>query len=661
MRFTISSIKLTNYRQFQGTQTLNFSFDKTKNVAVILGKNGAGKSNILNALTWCFYGVEVHKDPKAQEFGGMPIINVTELTALKPNQSTYAEVLVNIETDIGPWTIKRYIEGGRTAIGKIYLDLPRLTVIHPVGGQDKIVEGDETQKLINNLLPEALRNFFFIDGEQLREFFKFSSPQEVAEAIDNVSQLDLVVKATENLAKYEKQLRKNVKATTPQLEAVQRQIETLQKKIEGENVSLRNFHEEIEKDGRELAQVEDYLRQHNDASVAALQRERDSLKMDIQSLKRHLQDEEANRNGYLVDIAPFILLKDEIKAAYQLIQYKVDKGELPPKIKETFVRELIERGRCICGNELIGNAKLELEAYSKKLVLSELSEVSISGKTTIEDIFSEISDFPDRINKFNEKIVQFKDQFERKMLRLEHISSEIKGHNIDEIRRYEERRNQLTSIINRNKQQQLMCKAGISTLNSTLGEKIEQEKIELSKDKKNAQLRVKLQLVQDARTTLANTEHVVKAKIRNQVEKSTKENFLTLIRKKTAFKDVLIDEEFNVKIIHSHGYNAINDLSAGEYMILGLSFMSALMTISGFHAPVIIDTPLGKIDDEHREYITTELPKFLSGTQLTLLVTPTEYDTNVKQNLQEYLLTENFFEIMEDKSKITSQVKSHVC
>ena len=168
-------------------------------------------------------------------------------------------------------------------------------------------------------------------------------------------------------------------------------------------------------------------------------------------------------------------------------------------------------------------------------------------------------------------------------------------------------------------------------------------------------------MVQDARTTLANTEYVVKAKIRNQVEKSTKENFLTLIRKKTAFKDVLIDEEFNVKIIHSHGYNAINDLSAGEYMILGLSFMSALMTISGFHAPVIIDTPLGKIDDEHREYITTELPKFLSGTQLTLLVTPTEYDTNVEQNLQEYLLTENFFEIMEDKSKITSQVKSHVC
>ena len=59
--------------------------------------------------------------------------------------------------------------------------------------------------------------------------------------------------------------------------------------------------------------------------------------------------------------------------------------------------------------------------------------------------------------------------------------------------------------------------------------------------------------------------------------------------------------------------------------------MSALMTISGFHAPVIIDTPLGKIDDEHREQITTELPKFLQGTQLILLVTPTEYDDTVRK------------------------------
>jgi len=659
LRFSISSITLTNYRQFQGKQTLNFSFDKNKNVIVVLGENGAGKSNILNALTWCFYGIEVHKDEVTQDSGGMPIINVTELETLKPNQNTYAEVLVNIETDIGPWMVKRRIEGGKTALGKIYFDPPKLTVIYPVGGQDKIVEGEETQRLINNLLPEALRNFFFIDGEQLREFFKYSSPKEVATAIDNVSQLDLVFKAAGNLTKYERQLRKNVKATTPQLEAVQQQIEILQKNIEEKGSLIQKTEAGIEKDSLELVQVEEYLRKHNDASVTALQRERDTLNADVKILKQNLQDEEMNRNSYLVDIAPFIFLKNEIETTYQLIQHRVDKGELPPRIKETFVRELIERGRCICGNELIGDAKQKLEAYSTHLALSELSEVSISGKTTIETVLADIDDFPSKIGKYSEKIIQFKDHFDQKMRRLEYISEEIKDHNIDEIRRYEERRKQLTSALSRKNQLLAIYKREIEVLNTTLADKLGQEKKELSKDKKNAQLRIKLQLVQDALATLADTEYIVKTKIRNQVEKNTKRNFLTLIRKKTAFTNVLIDKDFNVKIIHSHGYNAINDLSAGEYMILGLSFMSALMTISGFHAPVIIDTPLGKIDSEHREYITTELPRFLSGTQLALLVTPPEYDDNVRHNLQEYLIPDNFFKITENETKTISEVKSY--
>ena len=111
MRFTISSIEMTNYRQYQGNQTLDFSFDKNKNVSIILGQNGAGKSNLLNALTWCFYGKEIHTDQQAKETDGMPIINVAELDALEPGRSTFAEVVVSIYTNAGQWRIKRHCFG----------------------------------------------------------------------------------------------------------------------------------------------------------------------------------------------------------------------------------------------------------------------------------------------------------------------------------------------------------------------------------------------------------------------------------------------------------------------------------------------------------------------------------------------------------------------
>lgn len=182
---------------------------------------------------------------------------------------------------------------------------------------------------------------------------------------------------------------------------------------------------------------------------------------------------------------------------------------------------------------------------------------------------------------------------------------------------------------------------------------------EIKKSEKNQYIRRKYDLVKSALDVLEDIEGYVKERIQSQVEEKTKEYFQTLIRKKDAFEDISIDENYEVCVLDKYGYNVINNLSAGEYMILGLSFMGALMTISGFHAPVIIDTPLAKIDDEHRDHITKELPKFLEGTQLILLVTPTEYDEKVKSNLDNFILSENKFEIVEDQSKTVSEVISN--
>jgi DNA sulfur modification protein DndD len=529
-------------------------------------------------------------------------------------------------------------------------------VIHPVYGQDKIETGDDTQILINNLLPEALKNFFFIDGEQLREFFKVSTPENIAKAIDIVSQLELVYKATNHLEKLEKNIRKNVSATTPELGKVQRNIELAQKSQENLKETIRKTERDKEKDQEELTRVKEFLKTHSSTVVSALEKERQGLETDIERLKDRIGKKEFQRNTYLVEIAPFIYLKKELKHAYEIIEQKVEKGELPPRIKETFIREILEKGQCICGNELNEAARKTLEEYSKKLTLSELSEISIVGKTTIEDIFLSIKEFPEKIDEYNGEIQDFKDQLEKNERRRERISDEIQEHNIGEIRRYEDRREELTDLIAKNKQILIGLNGELGACEFTLKDLKEQETRELSKDKKNTIFREKLSLVQSALKVLGTTEKIIKTKIRKQVEKNLNTNFRTLIRKKTAFSAITIDENYIVRVQHIDGYNVINDLSAGEYLILGLSFMSALMTISGFQAPVIIDTPLGKIDKEHREYITTELPKFLEGTQLILLVTPTEYDNNVKANLDQYLLKENFYQITENQGQTESMV-----
>lgn len=659
MRFTISSIELNNFRQYHGSQTINLEYNKNKNVAIICGRNGAGKSNLLNALTWCFYGIETHTD--SEDNKKMPIINTTALSDLTPNCRVQTEVKVYLDTDRGAWIIKRSISGGKRADGSQYVDQDSvLSVTHPVGGQDKVETGSDTEVLINNLLPKDLRSFFFMDGEKLREFFNKDTARNIGDSIEKVSQLDLMYKAAEHLETLEKDLRKNVKDSTPQLDEIHTKIQYLEKNIEDFKTKNKKYKDDVRKDNDDLKAVKDFLKNCGIENVERLENERQGLEQDTKNLSGRLQTKEQERNRYLARIAPFIYLKTPLEETQRMLLEKVAKGDLPPKIKKPFVRELIDGGYCICGTRIEGDAKQKLEDYCKTLDLSEVGEVSIIGKTKIRDILDEIGRFGGRMDEFHNEIQSFENELLSKRRRMEQITNELKqGEDKEKIINYEHRRDELIKNIGWAEKEIKLNEAELKRANDLLDKERSEYQKELGATTRNEQLKKKLQIVKDALKTIAGTEATIKNKLRNQIQNDTEQNFFKLIRKTGAFKKIVIKENYEVVVEHSSGWNAIDHISAGEYMILGLSFMSALMNISGFKAPVIIDTPLGKIDDKHRNKITTELPIFLEGTQLILFVTPTEYDEQVKINLSKHLLKGNFYDISENTTQEESKVVPH--
>ena len=52
----ITSLKMSNYRQFFDEHIIKFSTDLDTTITVIHGENGSGKTSILNAFKWAFYG-----------------------------------------------------------------------------------------------------------------------------------------------------------------------------------------------------------------------------------------------------------------------------------------------------------------------------------------------------------------------------------------------------------------------------------------------------------------------------------------------------------------------------------------------------------------------------------------------------------------------------
>ncbi|NWJ46938.1 MAG: AAA family ATPase [Chloroflexi bacterium] len=93
----IHHIRLRNYRQYLDAQ-IKFSTDPDRNLTLIQGFNGAGKSNLLNSITWCLYGEERHlqQDGKKNQ---LPILNEKVYHSLNPGDLTKVEVELALGDD----------------------------------------------------------------------------------------------------------------------------------------------------------------------------------------------------------------------------------------------------------------------------------------------------------------------------------------------------------------------------------------------------------------------------------------------------------------------------------------------------------------------------------------------------------------------------------
>ena len=652
MQLSLDTLTLSNYRYYYGEHNLHFSNDPKKNVTVIKGDNGAGKSNILNALTWCLYNEEVHADKKTVSLPSMNTEYIAEL-ALN-NKEGEASVTLTINVDGEMWEIKRTIIGYGEKDPSWTEDEPKyrfnesfngLKVIYPSNGDLKIVEGVVAQQLINELLPSALRSFFFIDGEQLREFFKVDASDNLQEAIEKLSQLELVKKTESSLETYRKYLRNKLQENNPATSLIQKEIvnkETLQSKFKADKERLKKQSKDYQ---TEIDLINDFLQDYNVGTISHLSKENARLEKSIKDAKENYVKELNSKNQYLVSCAPRILLKDTIDDAYNIIQQLIEVGDLPPKIKESFIQELLEKGTCVCGTPLTDESRKTLKNYADKIQISELTGIAFDGKAEFAKHQDLISEFPEKIDSFNEKLEYYDDIISKFEIERQKNGEELLKYNISEINEKIRKSTELAKKIGEINIKIKATERGIEDTEKDLKNLYKQENTEKEKSKAHSEFTDKIELVQDTLNVLKNVEERVKEKIRLSLEENTKKYFLSFLREEGLFRDVMINRDYKVSVINNQGWNNLGDLSAGQYLILGYAFVVALRTITGYQAPVIVDTPLGKLDPTHQDNITKNLPKLLDKAQLIFLVTSSEYTPTVQKNFSPYMEVSSYYEI----------------
>ena len=149
--------------------------------------------------------------------------------------------------------------------------------------------------------------------------------------------------------------------------------------------------------------------------------------------------------------------------------------------------------------------------------------------------------------------------------------------------------------------------------------------------------------------------------VREKVAEELNEEFQSMIWKKNFFKPVQIDDDYRVLVSpKKFDVEWRNALSAGETACLAFAFSLTLSNVAGFSYPMVVDSPLGRLDSEVKEFVSSVLAKALQseidseGKQILLLMTDSEYNADVADALAH--MKPKVWEILFDEENAESRL-----
>ncbi|MBE0566142.1 MAG: AAA family ATPase [Krumholzibacteria bacterium] len=173
-------MKITNFRQFYGTQEIEFAVSNEKNVTVVHGFNGSGKTALLNAFVWCLYG-ETTPDFEFPE----RLENERMFAELGVNEEFVVEVALYFEANDRRLLAARKMTGRKTSDIQATRAEPELDLLEFTGPTAMRVasNGKACQEEIDMLLPRGLYRFFFFNGERVEWLASTEAYKEVESGI----------------------------------------------------------------------------------------------------------------------------------------------------------------------------------------------------------------------------------------------------------------------------------------------------------------------------------------------------------------------------------------------------------------------------------------------------------------------------------------------
>ncbi len=673
----INKVILNNFRIYKGKNEIHFSnHDESKNISIIAGQNGFGKTTFLSALVWGFYGrlisdVDEKYKKEIYESGGYKKYAKTILNKDIYNNEKETKIF-SVEIELSDVyipsvpckniVIKREFDvNTEKEFVKILID----------GFENELTKEVGADLFINDfILPREIAKFFLFDAEKivsLAEIKTIHEKRKLSKAYSEVLGINKYEKLKKNLESLQIKFRKKSasKKDRNKLEKLQLEAEDTRKLIEINESRIKSNQDEIErlKDLSEEYQ-EKLIREGNTMTVEDLIRHkklRDTLKAQSVEIKAKLKE--------LLELAPFAiagsktrLLYNQIYAEFQQKQKQIDINFIKTKI-ETIKEKINNQFET---KTIPNDIKNEVIKIISETILEDIGQQKVTVEKILLDLNAEQSNeffaiYDNLKNSFNVLFKQIVKEERNNRIFLAKTLKKISNAESKEADVLTKKYKTEKAIIDKKikeltiEQNKLYEEIGalqqkLTTKSKLISELAKRVKLDDLDDKKD---KVTSRLIKELNDFIIRYKSEKKFSLQQRI----KQELVKLMHKKDFISevDVVISNDIiDINLIDRNG-NIIDKetLSKGEQQLFATALLKSLVDESGIQFPVFIDSPLQKFDKKHSQNIITEFYPSISK-QVILFpllekeLTKKEYDLLLPYVSQTFIIENN-----DDSSKIT--------
>lgn len=638
-------LTLQDFGLFRGSHTFSLTprikYNKPRPIILIGGKNGAGKTTILEAVRLCLYGARslgnrVSRNVYQEYLASM--IHHSPLTLLQPDKSSVAiefEHVLDGKRD--HYRVERQWGSRQSTKEPIAESL----TIHKNSEPLSDFEAEQWQDFLNELVPIGLSQLFFFDGEKIQGLAEdTSSPEFLADSIKSLLGLDLVERLQSDLKVYlyrskkdtdTNQISCDINSAEEELRDLEAQLgcteekkANLEARIDEIEIQISLQEEQITREGGNYAR----RREHLKIRQAALSEKIEALRNQVKEacsgllpfafapslcerLRERLIKEETLEAWRTAQSA----VKDSNRNLLDLLATddfwnSVSESQLSSGIRDSITKRI--------ANLLSGQIQ-PTDSLEETHQLHHLSNVE--SQQLLNWIDQSLHRVPQRFHELNHEL-------NRSHSELQEVDRDLARIPADEVLQ------PLMIELNRLHQQFGALRKQehdeIANIQSLMyrQEKAQRHLDQLRESQQNAHDDMRRsQLVSDVQSVLHTySDELTHAKI-DALSKEFVNCFNQLCRKRGMVKRIQIAPDSFAAVLYDQEDRSIakEELSAGEKQIYAISVLWALARTSGRPLPMIIDTPLGRLDSEHRDrMIEHYFPN--ASHQVVVLSTDTELD-----------------------------------